>query len=446
MYTGVALLFVSATFLAVYGALHFKYLWWALAAAAVAGIGGATFWLCREEGVWVGAALAFIGAGLVAGRILKPRLTEGHWPGGREAVQVFSRLAVVGVVMLVAFVAPIKVVHAKNASKYGAGLTTDFAGGTFPEAYAAWSRVRGVPLRDFVVVDKAQRLAVYKVSATAKLLEPILEDPNNGWTKWGCPSDAVKSGNGEASLNICDDFPGGAEPWALRAASHDIGKFDDEPTFQRFWAQIRDDITEACASQKLTCSRRLPSSLQLTQRASPGPVIRSVVTWLRRLPGDPGFYRLITPNYVNDVSTEVRAEIAQGLLGVPRTQAANVRAVERFNSHSWIYDLLGYVYRIVFLILVLVSVVGMAVGIASRANRPRPLSLVVLAVALGGALVTRLLMFGVIETTQYLLIDVRYGLVSRSFLLALVSLGTVSALDQPWVRSVVSSGSPTTPR
>ncbi len=437
IYTGVALMFVCGTFLALYAAIHFKLLWWALGAAAWAGTGGAVFWLTREEGVWVGASLAFIGVALLALGLFEGRVREGIWIGQTEALRLLARVAVVGVVLLGTFVAPIKFVHMKNADKYGAGITTDFASGAFPEAYGAWSRVRGVPLRDFVVVNKAQRLAVYKVSPTAKLLEPIMEDPNNGWSKWGCPPDAIKAGNGAEALNICDDYPGGAQPWAFRAASVAIGKFNDEPSFQRFWGKIRDDINAACDAERLPCSRKLPSSIQLAQRASPGPVVRSALHWLRLLPTDPGLYQLITPEYLNQVSTPVRAKLAEGMHGVPKTQEANLKAVERFESYSWIYRLIGHTYRIVFPLLILLSIVGLAIGLFSRANRPGPLPLMVLAVALGGAVAARLLMFGVIATTQYF-DNMRYELVSRSFLLALVSVGTVSALDQPWVRDMVA--------
>ncbi|MGG7379614.1 hypothetical protein ACQ7B2_12955, partial [Escherichia coli] len=78
------------------------------------------------------------------------------------------------------------VVHQKNQRTYGASLTNDFGAGEFARAYANWSRVRGVPLRKLVPVDRAQREATYPYSEAARKLEPILENPSNGWATWGC--------------------------------------------------------------------------------------------------------------------------------------------------------------------------------------------------------------------------------------------------------------------
>lgn len=438
VYTGFSLLFICGFFLAVYGALYFRKTWWALGAAALGGFGGAAFWLCREEGVWIAASLAFILGALVVLRVVSPRVTDKKWIARRDLASLGARLVLTLAVVGAAFYAPVKVVHMKNAKQFGSGLATDFAGGNFPKAYATWGRIRGVTLRRYVPINTEQRRAAYAVSPTAKILEPILEDPNNGSKQWACPANAIAARNGNEGLNICDDYPGGIEPWALRDATFFSGNFDNEPEFQEFWGKVEKEISHACDTGAVHCARKLPGALQLMQRAHPKEVGRSVWKWLRLVPKDPAVLPLYTTAAVNKVDPGERAALATTIVNSPKTQSDAVAAAELFASRRWIFNALAALYRWLFPILIVASLAGLVIGAVSKQNRPGPWVTAVLIAAFGGAVLVRLVMFAVIDTTQYFN-EMRYQIATRSFLLALVSLGAVSALDQLWVRRVTAS-------
>ena len=77
-----------------------------------------------------------------------------------------------------------------------------------------------------------------------------------------------------------------------------------------------------------------------------------------------------------------------------------------------------------FLLLLAASVVGLVLGMWWRKERPRNVPLWILSASLAIGIATRLILFAVIDTTQYL-VDPRYHYPTRLFLLALAAIGTV---------------------
>jgi hypothetical protein len=303
-------------------------------------------------------------------------------------------------------------------------LTTDFSAGAFPRAYAAWSRVRGVELRDFVPINRAQRLSVYRVSAAARELRPRLEDPTNGWLMWGCESN-----------NVCDDFAGGAEPWAIREAAYMAGRYRTAEMAQKFFGRIARDIDRACSDGRLRCSRRLPPSLQLVQRASALDVLDSAVHWLGRLPVDDMVFHPYGANAVNEATKADLDTIRLAVRHTPRTPAAAVARAKQFEKRRAPYALNNAIHKVLFPAMLVIASIGL-VALAWRSQRPRSLALVVLSVAMLSAVGVRLVLFGVVATTQYFS-NMRYQLVARTLLLAATVLLAQMALDQPWARRLL---------
>ena len=414
-YSGLSLLFLCAVFIAMFLAVNGARMRWVLPSALLAGGSGAAFWLCREEGVWMGASLVLIVGGLPLARLIGwYRTKDRPRPDRRQVGRFAGRMALTVAVVLGAFYAPISVVARNNQRSYGVAITTDLASGAFPKAYAAWSRVRGVPLTDFVPINRAQRMAVYPLSAAARELQPRLEDPANGWAQWGC-----------ARMQICDDFPGGAAIWVFRDAAYFSGNFRNERAFQAFFTRLADEINHACDTHQLTCSRKLPPSMQPLDRTSLGALVTASIDSLRILPTDPTFYSVYGPAGVNTVPDWQRAMIAVGMSGGPSSQAAADAAAQRFLGRAWIYRGIGDVHRLLFQMLLVLAAVGFVLSLLWRKDRARNVALWVLSASLIAGIAVRLVLVAVINTTQFTG-DVRFHYATRTFYLALAAIGAVN--------------------
>lgn len=414
-YTGFALLFVVGFFVAVQGGIR-RWRWpWLVALGVATGIGGAFFWLCREEGIWVVPSLGLIAAGSVA------LFAWRWWPTRRRpdargiATGAAAGLAVAAVCVAGSFVLPIREVHQRNADHYGVGLTTDFASGTFPAAFSSWSRVRGVGLRQYVPINEAQRRAVYRVSPAARELEPFLEAPTNGWKQWACPADPNTAIRGATHINICDDFPGGAAAWAFRDAALQAGHYDNAIDFQAFFARVDEQIRAACDDGRLRCSRALPAGTQFAERAAPGPVARSTIKWVRELVVGSGVFDLYGPHRVNEIPASERPEIKLAVRGTADSQREAIRDAARYHDRRYPHLVLGWIYRFLGPLVLLAALVRLIGGLARRWTLSSEALLLV--AALVGAAAVRLVMFGVIDTTQYFN-EMRYQLSTRAFLFA----------------------------
>jgi hypothetical protein len=411
IYAGLSLLFLSSLFSTVLLALRRTRLVWVLPAAVLAGGSGAAFWLCREEGTWIVPSALVVLVGLpLAAFLNRARTDSATVPSGRASA---LRLALVLVVVGATFLAPIGLIGAKNERVYGVNLTNDLSEGAFPRAYAAWSRVRGVPLTDYVPVNRAQREAVYQVSAAARELRATLEDPANVWNQQGCPT-----------LGVCGDFAGGWEVWAFRDAALRAGHFDNEVDYQAFFDTLADEINEACDSGQLTCAPSLPASIQPLLRASIVPTLRSAVYWLGQLPVNDTYYTPLDSRYLFAVPDADRAILQQGIIGVAGTDSQAQAQLSARESWQWVYELLGWLFIGLFLVMLTASALGLALGMWWRKERSRNIPLWILSSSLAIAIATRLILFGVIDTTQYL-VDPRYHYPTRLFLLALAAIGTI---------------------
>lgn len=131
-----------------------------------------------------------------------------------------------------------------NFTYYGDSSLEDFYTGNFAEAIKLWQSVEpGSDPRPYVPVNRAQRLAVYEVSETAKRLSPYLElGPNVGWKMNSCGS----------PVKVCDESAAWF-PWELRDAAVVSGGVRNSAEFQALFKQIASDIESACEGGVLSC-------------------------------------------------------------------------------------------------------------------------------------------------------------------------------------------------
>jgi hypothetical protein len=272
-------------------------------------------------------------------------------------------------------------------------------------------------LRPFVPIDRQQRERVYAVSPSARVLRAVLESPDNGWKRWECPD-----------YGACDDYPGGGEPWAFRDAAEATGWFDDEAEFQTLFGRIADDVERACASGRLKCSRALPASVQMVQRAQIRPVLSKAARRFATLVGPFAADPSLDVDALYAVPARQRQELGeQILIGVPPTQAAAVARVRSFERVSAPVQLLRLLYGWLLVpALLLTAVACVVVGRRDRKLR----AAVVFAAALVVGAVARLVVFAVVETTQYWIAPhARYDLPARAFLLGSAAIGLALTPD-----------------
>ena len=427
-YGGLSLLVLATFFLAVLAAVRWQ-AWFAVGGwAAASGVAMAAFWLCREEGIWILPALLVVGIGVPIADAWQRRGRSRHRQSGWRRQAAAGGL--VAVVFAVTAGAPVFYVSHRNEQEYGAGLTNDLQAGEFARAYGEWQRVRGVPLTDLVPINQAQRLAVYEVSPAAREMEPYLEDPANPWFGFGC------------AVAVCTDFQnGGGEVWAIREAAAAAGHFSDEAAAQAYFARVADEIHEACSSQALECSPALIPGLQPFLRASPGPVLRSSGEWLFKLWGTSLFYRPYNTDNTYVMTAEDRIVQSRGMAGIPSSEAAAKAHSDRFDEWRWLYEGWAVIYRIALAaLLVAAGAAAVAAGLnvgRRRARSDADLALSVLVLALAAAVSVRVVLFAVIQTSQFN-IDARYHYASRMMLVAMAAMGAAQLFHRArrWSRPV----------
>lgn len=154
------------------------------------------------------------------------------------------KLAVVSFAFLLGTTSLISYVIHQNSTHYGVSEIDSFSHGSFPAAFKSWSSVETGERRKYVLVNSSQREAVYRESATARLLRPHLEMSwGQGWRGSACSS----------PLKICDETATWFV-WELRDAMHLAGQDSSAVLFEEGFARLRSEIEQACSSDRLRCN------------------------------------------------------------------------------------------------------------------------------------------------------------------------------------------------
>lgn len=410
-YGSLALLFVGSVFVLVFGSLNGTHLAGRIAVGVVAGLSGAAYWLCREEGVWIvpGLGVIVVGLGFVRWRHRRSGSTSTRsWPVRAAGGLVPMVIAVIG------FITPIYVVVSVNEREYGLALTNDLTSGAFARAYADWSRVDSGPLREKFPINRDQRNAVYAISPTARQLRPYLETDQNVWRVLAC---------GTRPATTCD-LPGALISWALRDAATLAGQFTDGPATQAFFTRLSQEIGDACDDGRLTCRPRLPAVLQPLQQVAVRPLAASMTGWMGRVLMSEHFFDL--PDTATLLTADQRGELAKLIGGMPRDPKTAAGDLTQFRASDWGYQSIDAVYRVLLPFSAGVSLAACLVSLV--ASRRPGVDLAVLVAALLAAVLSRLLVMGLIDTTQFT-IGFQYHQATYDLMLAFGVVGSAVAID-----------------
>ena len=396
-----ALLFIASTFLAVHAAVTHTRVAWLIAFGLLAGLSGAAFWLCREEGPSIIPSIATIVVGLPVLRwwSAEPQLRKDV----RQWLRPVARYAAVLVALGVTLYLPIAFVASHNKTHYRAALTNDMTSGEFARAYTTWMRVEAGPVIRDVPISAAQRQAVYGVSPAARILEPYLENSTNIWMRMSCIHD------GPCNLQ------GAFTVWALRAAASSAGEMTSEPRAQQFFGSLARQIDDACAHRTLRCRTGLPASLQRFVLVTPGGMLGQIADQLGHALWPTGYVALPT-TAPTPLSRALRTETHAIVPAVPATQQRAIAQVATFKRYSWPYRLLGFAYTLLLPALLVVSLT-VALMRVTRSRRV-PGALFVLSLALLVGVAVRLVLLAVVGLVEFDTTQPRYGLPVPLFLLA----------------------------
>lgn len=402
-----ATIFIAASFIAAHCAVARCSAWLIAPPAVLAGAAGAVMWLTREESITVVPAVAVIIIGLVFLGV----------PRGDDIARLRSRwvtatrVALSLVLLGATFVIPVNAVSQKNQTQYGVDLTTDFASGTFPRAYADWTRVENgaqSPDNPYNPIPRLSRRAVYAISPAARELRPYLEDPRSPWNMLSCDY-----------TDRCDG-PGLFMTWAIRDAAAAARQFGSAPRAQIYFAGLSEEIDAACQSGALVCAPRLPSSVQPLTRASMGAYASSVASMLVTV----GLGRQMYTQRLHPVTApdEKWREVSALVGGVPSSRAGAEAAQTWFRDHRWLYQPLIALYAVGLPVLLLAVLVGIGLSVRTSSN-PSIRMARWLTLGFGIAVLARIAALALLDAADYPSDVTRYHLATQSFLVGFMIAG-----------------------
>ena len=208
--------------------------------AALLGLVYGTFWLTREEGVWL---MPTVGLMLALGAILA---VAAHPAGGlRARLAGCWTIMLSGIVAIGAFAVVDLAVCAINWNQYGVFTSSEFHQRAFNRGYGALARVEPAIWRRYVVFPREVWASVFAQSAAARELQPFLEGKlGDDWRRTA----AQLSGNPDDPEILSGWFV-----WVLRDAVAAAGHYRRAPDAAAFYNRMADEIDVACTAGRLKC-------------------------------------------------------------------------------------------------------------------------------------------------------------------------------------------------
>jgi hypothetical protein len=355
-----------------------------------------TYWLTREERVWMLPSLAVIVVGTLA-----------RWWRSRMQAAASRGLAIGVVTLLVAGVA-YSMVAERNRRAYGAFLVDDYVDGAFSGVWGRWQSVEAGPGRRYVSIGRAQRQAVYAVSPAARELQPTMEGPGLAyWASVSCTYVAV-----------CDDVGAGWTMILLRDAVAAAGHYRTAHDAQVFYRRLEREIAAACRRRALRCARPMPAMLPRPAQFDTAAFLKSARTMSRLLLG----FHLASQARPASAGDAAGWELYRlTIRGLPKTLAAHQahetawqrgRAVARL-------DRLRRVYARGTLVFLPVALAGYVVALKKR--RPGWAGAWIFGAGAGVAVVSRIALVSLLDSTSFP--GVPHILPAASFLIVFMFVG-----------------------
>jgi hypothetical protein len=350
-----------------------------IVASGALGLIAGAYYLTRDERWWLVPALV---AGAAVG-------IATWW---RDAqVKVASAAGAIALAVLVAATTcawSIEQVASRNQTAYGTRVISDLAEGQIARAYAEWQRVDVGEAEPRVPVSADQRDAVYAVSPAAAGLAAHL---NGHGTRWMGPDCAPP-------VPARCDYTGGAFVWVLREAAWATGHMTTGAEAQRFFGHMADEIAAACAVELPCVNRGIASMPPLSRIDDPWrvlPSLRTATSYLLSFDvAEPGDARL------SSGTAEQWDLMVRPLRGIDGSQSQYDARAERAADRQQVVAALTDLYRWAARVGVGPALLGLVLGLATRAGRRHWPTAAVCAVVLL-ALLSRLVLLALVDATAF---------------------------------------------
>jgi hypothetical protein len=187
------------------------------------GLALATFWLTREDGIWlVPTIVVLLGSTVLS--LIWSRTPDWIW-----------RVALCGLPLAIWGVL-VAIICTMNWATYGIFTTCEFRWSPFVSAYGALARVEHDVWKQYYLLPRETRQRIYEVSPAFRELEPALEgDIGKRWAAIG-----LESYPGD------EDIVGGWLMWALRDAVARAGYYQNASGAAVYYNRLADEVNRAC--------------------------------------------------------------------------------------------------------------------------------------------------------------------------------------------------------
>lgn len=348
------------------------------------GLVAGTYWLTREEGLWLLPSLIIIYA---------------FWFWSRRFAFIpWIKMAFFIALPLIPALLVIGTVNSLNYYWYGVFRNNDFRSADFQSAYGALSRIKHKQWQRYVVFPKDARERAYQFSPAAQELQPYFEGQiGEFWRSAGCT---------QLSINPCPEILSGWFMWALRDAVAAAGYYHSAREASAFYTRLASEISIACDQHPGEC---------LSHRQTMVPPWRSHYVLDTAVASWAIFKTLITMDNIpvgikasfgNSKGLELFALITNGPLALPEQSADNnCQITSNFISPRDIirYNLaqkLAGVEQTITKFGVPVAIIMLLVWVIVTVHYCRLDAGLVIALALVAAVGTRVLLLGFLDATS----------------------------------------------
>lgn len=195
------------------------------------GLVAGTYWLTREEGIWLLPSVVILYAFWFCSRrrMLRPwRVTVFF-----VASPLIPALLVVGTV------------NSINYFKYGVFRDNDFRSADFQAAYGALSRIKHDQWQRYVLFPKDARERAYRFSPAVRELQPYFEGARGAfWRNVGCA---------QTGITPCPEILSAWFMWALRDMVAAAGHYRNAKETRSFYARLAAEVNAACDQHPGQC-------------------------------------------------------------------------------------------------------------------------------------------------------------------------------------------------
>ena len=349
--------------------------------AVTLGAALAALWMTREEGVWIFPALV----------ILAVATAIGSWMRNRRRLEP-GVLGWLGALALAASL--VAGVAATNRIVYGAFVITDARSGAFPDAFGALMRVEDSPEFPFVTLDRAERAKLYPVSPALTEIAPWL-DGRQGRIWVAATENALGSMSGEIGT--------GWLFWAVRTGVAGRGHYRDPASAEAFYRRLASEIDAACAGGTVRCGPQRSSVVPPWRSGYEGALVESLGRGVRELLSFASFHvdvraTTTSPKSGYDLFRRIVGGEFSHLEGRPRREGFRTGLLRG----------IGGAYRFFMPWLAAAALLAALWALVQAARHRRLPPAAVVALALVGSLVARMLLLAYIEVTSFPAMNVLY--------------------------------------